>query len=187
MFKFVKPITPAIGTNPKPKSPFFVKMLEGANEDLSNNYSGGAADAAFTASAASMVICEHTLFIGQTTPTTNTTAEGGFAATATALTNGLKYAVKDGSNNVVQDITVTYPLKTDGDLITFFTDVTTILGLWSTTSASNFYQVGFVLDFRRAFGAPLFLPKGYKFVCTLNDDLSAASLYIRMGISGYFE
>lgn len=164
-------------------SPFFLRLTDnGTDYTLSENYAS--ATDAYVEFSQNVLIYNLSIIGGDSTVAQTAQLGTSFFA-QTALTNGLKFAVKDPSGNVVQDLTVSSPLISLADCLLFGNVPSIIVSLVSTTADNNEFLIGVDVNFADKFGAPLFVGKNHRFVCTLEDDFSGLDVF-QMTVSGHY-
>lgn len=166
-------------------SPFFVFLTDdGTDYTLNENYAS-ATDAYFEAKADALI----TAFCvsGGDTDVAQATAIANAWYGTTVLSNGLKFCIKDSSGRVTTDITVTQPLRTTSDLLLFATFPSVVMSLSnSSTSLNNELIIAAEVNCIERFGGCLYLPKGHRFVCTLQDNFSGMDGGFLIGVSGHY-
>ena len=171
-------------TSGRSDSPFWAFLTDdGTDTSLNENYAS-ATDAYWTAPA-DAIVTVMTIVVGESDPAQSATLNGTFVFT-TALTNGLKFAIKNSAGTVVSDLSVTYPIKTTAGLLAFATSTEMTLQLPSSTAANNELMIGCYVDFSKKFGRPLFVPRNHSIVCTLEDNLSSLDEFT-IGVAGHYE
>jgi hypothetical protein len=167
-------------------NPFYVYLTDdGTDYGLNEDYSAGAVDA-YWQPASDACVLSLNISTGDTDYAQSIDTAVGFVGSTTPLTNGLKFAVKNPAGTVVTDLTVTFPIKTTAELFAFATDYGIIFSSVSTTSSNNQILYSLEVDCPKKFGGAIYVPAGWRLVCTLQDNLSTASNIFNIGVSGYY-
>lgn len=185
MRDFLRP-TGAVSTSGAFYSPFFAYLTDdGTDRSLNEDYSAGAVDAYWQCpTGANAIISNISIALGDGDFAQAIAIATGFVSLS-SLSNGLKFAIKNSGGTVIQDLTVSYPLTQTGDVLAFCTSSTAIFSNASATTADNELLISANCHVPTKFGGYLFVPKGGRFVCTLQDNLSGLDLF-SISISGHY-
>lgn len=96
---------------------------------------------------------------------------------AAALTNGLKFAIKNSAGTVIHDISVTIPIKALYQLDSISSFVDESGNTANATTGSNHHAYLAKLNFPNLYGKSLLVNNGDRFVCTLQDDFSGLAFF----------
>lgn len=176
--------TGALATTGAKYSPFFLPLTDnGTDGSLNEDYSAGATDA-YVQFAADAWITNVSFISGLSSFGQNNSYSNSFFGVS-SLTNGLKFAIKNGSGTIIQDLTVSYPLTTTADCLLFGNVPSIIFAIPSTTADNNEALIGIDVNFKSKFGAPLFVGEGSRFVCTLQDNFAGITEF-KMSVAGHY-
>jgi len=144
------------------------------DEDMVQDYSGGAAVHEFTAAHDDGL--PFWLYSVQFAIHTSSSWKGGgvFGGGTVALTNGITLECRDTDDSVLLDLTAGLSIKRNRDIVQF-TGYSRV-----NTQATSHALMGKRIEMVAMFGGPLLLEDGQKITAVLNDDFTAAALNMQM-------